>query len=151
MIKKGYTFIEILMVMGLIGVLSTVLIVVIKPAQQLARARDATRETDLIAIVSTIQQYSGEHSGALPDTDGNPETSDFPTAATCIGSDLACYDLASAGDGVESLVPDYLFSLPFDPKGGDAENTLYTIYVDANGHVIAEATPETKPTIQVVR
>lgn len=149
--NKGYTFIEILLVIGIIGILSTVLMVVINPKQQIDRAQDAQRETDLVAIVSTIQQFAAENSGTLPDTDGDEETSNFPTTATCIGTDVSCFDLASAGDDEESIVPNFVVSLPMDPDTGTLENTGYTIYVDENGHLHASATPETKPSIEVSR
>ena len=141
-IESGFTLIEILVTISIIGILASVLIVAVNPAHQFAKARDAERETDLIGILSAVMQYSSEHSGALPDTDGDPDTSNFPTTATCIGTDVGCFNLAGAGDTGEEIVPVYLYEFPMDPQTGTAGNTGYTIYVDANGHLIATATPE---------
>ncbi len=144
-IKKlfnGFTLIELLVTISVLGILASVMIVAVNPAHQFAKARDAERETDLVGILSAVMQYSSEHSGALPDTDGNPDTSNFPTTATCIGTDVGCFDLANAGDVGEEIVPVYLYEFPMDPKTGTAGNTGYTIYVDENGHLIASATPE---------
>jgi len=150
--KKGFTLIELLVVMAIMGVLASVIVVAVNPGRQLAKARDAERETDLIAILSAVMQYASEHSGDLPDTDGNPDTSNFPTVATCIGTDAGCFNLAAAGESGEEIVPVYLAAMPADPKAEDpVGNTGYTIYVDANGHLHAAAVGETKNPITVVR
>ena len=143
-IISGFTFLEILMVIGIIGILATVMVVIVNPARQLAKARDTQRDSDIYSIVATVRQYATEHSGTLPDTDGDPDTSDFPTSLTCIGSGGGCFDLASAGDGEDSIVPSYLASLPKDPKTGTDENTGYLIMVDGYNHLTASASGETK-------
>ena len=151
-VQQGFTLIEILVVIAIIGILSTVLVVSINPAHQLARARDSQRQTDLTAILSSILQYSSEHSGELPDTDGDPDTSDFPTVATCIGTDLGCFDLANAGEVGEEMVPVYVVALPYDPKTGTPPgDTGYTIYVDVNGRLHAAAAGEIEDPITVDR
>lgn len=150
-LEKGFTLIEILLVMGILGILATTLVVAINPSHQFAKARDAERETDLIAILSVVTQYSAEHSGELPDTDGDPETSNFPTSATCIGTDVGCFNLAAAGESGDEIVPVYAVSMPADPKTGTAGNTGYTIYVDSNGHLHGSATPEATDQISVSR
>ena len=148
--KNAFTIIELLVVIGIIGILATVLMVSINPGRQFAKSRDTKRETDLIAILSMIYQYASEHSGGLPDTDGNPVTSNFPTTMTCIGSTSPCFDLAGAGDDGDTIVPVYAVELPKDPRvastGQPATdvNIGYEIMVDANGHLIASASGETK-------
>lgn len=156
-INQAFTLMELLLVVAIIGILSTVLIVSVNPVRQLAKARDAERQSELTAILSSILQYSSEHSGDLPDTDGNPATSNFPTSATCIGTSGGCFNLAGAGVTGDHVVPVYMVSMPTDPKvaatgvpGTDA-NTGYTIYVDANGHLFASATGEITNPITVSR
>ena len=150
-INKGFTLFELLIVIAIIGVMATVLVVVMKPGTQLAKARDIRRETDLIAILGSVYQYTSEHSGDLPDTDGNAATSNFPTAATCVGSDLGCFDLAAAGETGDEMVPVYMAAIPEDPKTGVAGNTGYTIYVDANGRLYAAAPGAETRTITVTK
>lgn len=153
--STGFTLIELLTVIAILGILATTLVVALKPGTQFAKARDVERETDLVAILSAIYQYTSEHSGALPDTDGDPATSNFPTSLTCIGTNLSCFNLAGAGETGETIVPEYLAEIPLDPKPQDAgegtdENTGYEIMVDANGRFVASASGERK-TITVTR
>lgn len=149
-LKHGFTLIELLLVISILGILTSIVVVSVNPARQFAKARDTRRESDLHAILSAVYQYSSEHSGELPDTDGDPEASNFPTSLTCIGTEASCFDLASAGDTGETIVPVYTASIPFDPKDGNAGNTGYLIQVDANGRLTASASGETK-TITVTR
>ena len=147
----GFTLVELLVVLAILGILATTLIVAVNPARQFAKARDTQRESDLYGILSAVYQYSSEHSGAWPDTDGNPETSNFPTSETCMGTGGGCFNLAGAGDSGDTIVPVYLAVLPKDPKTGDDGNTQYTIFVDANNRLVASATGETTPTISITR
>ena len=154
-ILGGFTLIELLIVVAIIGILSTVLVVAVNPGRQLAKARDSQRKTDLVAILSGVMQYGSEHSGDLPDTDGDPDTSDFPTTPTCIGSGVGCFDLANAGEIGDKLVPVYMVSMPYDPRFADEtdpqSDTGYTIYVDENGRLHASATGEVENPISVSR
>lgn len=156
-VLRGFTLVELLVVVAILGILSTVLIVAVNPARQLAKARDSQRQSDLVGILSTILQYASEHGGDLPDTDGNPATSNFPAAATCIGTDVGCFDLAGSGETGDEIVPVYIAEMPKDPRivgtglEGTDGNTGYTIYVDTNGHLHAGATGEIEDPIELVR
>ena len=141
-LSEGFTIIELLLVMAIIGILATTMMVILNPAAMLARARDSQRDTDINSIVMLVRQYASDHSGTLPDTDDDPDTSNFPTSLTCIGTSPGCFNLADAGDDDESLVPDYTASLPKDPKTGTDGNTGYTIMVDPNNHITASASGE---------
>lgn len=149
--RNGFTLIELLVVIAIISILATSMVVAINPGRQMAKARDSQRETHLTAIVSAVLQYSSEHSGDIPDTDGDPDTNNFPTSATCVGSTSPCFDLAGAGETGETVVPDYIYEIPMDPKTGTAGNTGYSIYVDDDGYIHASAVGEATPTITVVR
>ncbi|KKU12352.1 MAG: hypothetical protein UX19_C0002G0059 [Candidatus Woesebacteria bacterium GW2011_GWA1_45_8] len=129
-----------LITIAIIGILATTSFILINPQRQLAKSRDTQRRTDLYSIATSVYQYSAEHSGALPDTDGDPATSNFPTSATCIGTGGGCFNLAGAGA-----------AMPFDPKTGVATNTGYLIYKDANERVVISAVGETEPTITVTK
>jgi len=147
----GFTMIEVLIVMGIIGIMASTLMFVIRPERQIAKAHDTQRETDLNAILMAVFQYQAEHSGALPDTDGNPLTSNFPSAAVCMGTNVGCFNIGAAGEVDETIVPVYLAAIPVDPKTGSDGNTGYSIYVDANNRLHASAVGEIENPITVTR
>lgn len=148
--SSAFTLLEILIVLSIIGILSTILMVLVNPGRQLAKARDTDRQSDLFAILASVYQYSTEHSGELPDTDGDPETSNFPTTPTCIGTGVGCYNLASAGED-DTIVPVYMPQIPFDPSTGESADTGYFIWVDENNRLQASASGETVGPINITR
>lgn len=63
---RGFTLIEILVVIGIIAVLAAIVIVAINPSRQFAQARNTQRTSDVAAISNAIGQYMADHKGALP-------------------------------------------------------------------------------------
>ncbi|OGM04396.1 hypothetical protein A2129_01385 [Candidatus Woesebacteria bacterium GWC1_42_13] len=147
---KAFTLIELLLTIAIIGILATISITALNPQRQLAKARDTQRKTDIYSIASAIYQFSSEHSGDLPDTDGDPLTSNFPAVVTCIGTGGGCFNLGAAGD-TEPIIPTYLATMPYDPMTGDQADTDYSVNVDANGRIVVSAVGEVEPVISVTK
>ncbi len=55
--KKGFTLLELLVVIAIIAVLSVLLIIVLDPAETLARARDSQRVSDLNTLKTALGIY----------------------------------------------------------------------------------------------
>ncbi len=125
--NSGFTLIELLVVVGVISILISITLVAVNPGRQFSNARDSQRRSDLYSITNALYQYSTENNGNLPE--------DFPETETCIGTDTSCYDL-------NYLVPTYITEIPQDPTSGTAADTGYTIFLNTNGRLEAEAVSE---------
>lgn len=55
--KKGFTLLELLIVIGILAILAAVTVLVINPAQLLKRARDSQRMSDLATLQTAIGLY----------------------------------------------------------------------------------------------
>jgi prepilin-type N-terminal cleavage/methylation domain-containing protein len=86
--KKGFTLIELLVVMGILGILMAVTILVINPAEYLARSRDTQRINDLSAVSSALGIYQANE-GALSTVTGCALDRGSGTTVSTIGA-LSC-------------------------------------------------------------
>ena len=67
--KKGFTLLELLIVIGILAILATVAIIIINPAELLRRSRDSARISDLSSLKSAIGMYLTDVASA--DLDSN--------------------------------------------------------------------------------
>ena len=55
--KPGFSLIEVMVVVALLGILSSSVAVAINPAKRIAQARDARRKTDISVITNSLIEY----------------------------------------------------------------------------------------------
>jgi len=118
---KGFTLIEILVVVALIAILTAITFIAINPAKNFADTRNAQRSSDVVQILNAVTQYTSEQGKSLADFHTTPNAA-IPgcNAPAAIGTDNV--DLATL------LVPTYIVGIPVDPQPlGTAANTGYTI------------------------
>ncbi|PIR55502.1 hypothetical protein COU74_00575 [Candidatus Peregrinibacteria bacterium CG10_big_fil_rev_8_21_14_0_10_36_19] len=143
--KKGFTLVEVLLVVVIIAILAAIVIVAINPGRQISQANNTQRSSDVKAILDAVHQYSIDNRGALPTA--------ITTTPTVVGSGAGLIDICT------DLVPTYMAEMPYDPTASGAAytdcsayNTGYTIASDANGRVtVAAPTAELSETVSVTR
>lgn len=138
--RKGFTLIEILLVIGMIAVLATVVFVSLDPAKRFRDARNAKRQTDVQSILSAIQTSIIDTQGTMPAGITTVEKQLGTAVSGCATATAGCA-VAGSGDCVNLSAPlaKYLKTIPQDPSGGTAALTKYSVAVDANGIVTVKS------------
>lgn len=106
--QKGFTLIEILIVIGILAILASVVIIAMNPARQFAQARNSQRRSDINAILNAVHQNMVENEGTFDFSDCGALS--FPSTATEISS--------ASTDLCDCLVPTYIAEMPYDPEDG---------------------------------
>jgi len=142
--KRGFTLIEILIVIGIIAILAAVVVIAINPAKQFAQARNTQRESNINAILNAIGQRMADNKGVFEGTFGEYICPPLPTATSSI------YIENEEGEGrvgLGCLVPTYLPAFPVDPALAEGNNTGYTLKMDVVGRVLVCAPGGEEPAV----
>ncbi len=147
-VKAGFTLIEVLVVMGIIALLSTIVLVAINPSRQFAQSRDTQRTSNVVSILNAIGQRAVDNRGIF---ETGCAAGVIPSTTTAIKS--GGFDLYPC------IVPTYMAMMPVDPKVGNftsasSYDTGYTVVRDATTGRITVAAPSTEiatPTITISR
>ncbi len=141
--KRGFTLIEILLVVAAIAILAGIVIIAINPFKQLGDTRNAQRRADVNTILNAVYQYSIDNNGTLP--------ANITTSATAICQASPCTSLIDLS--VLTTSEKYLVSIPKDPLITATTGTAgYTIMKSSNGRVtVAAPSAEQSAVISVTR
>ena len=112
--RKGFTLVEVLLVIVIVAILAAIVIVAINPGRQISQANNTQRRSDVNSILSAVNQYAIDNRGSLPAAITN--------VATVVGSGVGQIDICA------DLVPTYLAEMPFDPTSAGASYTDCAAY-----------------------
>lgn len=117
-LARGFTLVELLIVIALLGVIATIVIAAINPIEQANRAADAGMKADSSQIVSAIQRYYTAHNefpwntctgtGCVP-AYASPEdavtwtSADDKVVGICGSTGTACKSETTHGPLIEGL------------------------------------------------
>lgn len=121
----GFTLVEILIVVAVVGILSAVLYANFSDARE--KARDAKRKTDLKTLQAAIELYKNDH-GRYP-AGCNAPTINFSATNNWSGQpgSGAGYECPAGTPYIIDLAPKYIPVLPTDPKlNGVGSGYMYT-------------------------
>jgi prepilin-type N-terminal cleavage/methylation domain-containing protein len=149
--NKGFTLLEILLVIAAIGILAAIVLVAINPNRQIAQVRNAQRRSDINTIYKAIEQYLIDRGS-------------YPVGITTTKKDICNTGIEEVGGAsncsgkvdLRELVPTYIAGIPKDPIGDsykvgiNIENNRISVEAGSisNGQAIGINRESTETTIQ---
>lgn len=94
--KKGFTLVELLIVIAILGLLAVVVLIAINPVQQLARTRDSGRKSAVTQIGHAMEAYATTNNGVYID--------ETPTAGDWLNNLVATGELSVAPGAIAYTV-----------------------------------------------
>jgi prepilin-type N-terminal cleavage/methylation domain-containing protein len=161
--EKGFTLVELIIVIAIIAILAAAIFVAIDPARRLHEARNARRVSDIATILDGIKSYQADNAGTHYTTITSLTTGEYYQIGNGIGGcSIACSSTTTEPDCVDitGIGTNYLALVPVDPKDGTQSETKYALKKDTNGSItIVACEPEgegaggssTPPVISVTR
>jgi prepilin-type N-terminal cleavage/methylation domain-containing protein len=133
---KGFTLLEILLVVAAIAILAGIVILAINPTKQLGDTKNAARRADVNTVLNAVYQYSIDNNGALL-----PELNDLTENATStICKTGETPDTTNCDVSLDGLTPTYITAVPVDPDISDTETSSgYDIMVLDTGRITVSA------------
>jgi prepilin-type N-terminal cleavage/methylation domain-containing protein len=124
--NSGFTLLELLVVIGIIGVLATYILV--SSGRSKIQSRDVRRLDDVRKVNQSLQLYYTNMDSYPPDCSdpgyaGGCDMADMPYSTVMADSSLD-------GQFVNFLTPDFLGEIPGDPLNDAAHNYVYATNIE---------------------
>ncbi|MFH1142359.1 MAG: prepilin-type N-terminal cleavage/methylation domain-containing protein [Candidatus Uhrbacteria bacterium] len=144
--RKGFTLIELLIVIAIIAILAAVVFVALDPLTRFQDSRDASRWSDVTAVLDAIKVDQVDNGGAyVAAVSGLTAGSYYQIGTAGSGCDSGCTaqtTLAACADLTALVTEGYLGAVPMDPSTGTAVETDYYIMRAATGVITVGACDE---------
>jgi prepilin-type N-terminal cleavage/methylation domain-containing protein len=145
--KKGFTLIELIIVIAIIALLAAATFVAVDPAKRIGEARDAQRWSDVTAVADAYMKYLVDNNGVAASTtiiNGTDYFIQHTAGAAVTSAPASCPASTTVTTGspvdLHALVTNgYIGDIPDDPAGTDNDGTDYYFYADAQGKIIVGA------------
>lgn len=134
--QKGFTLLEILLVIAAIGILAAIVIVAINPNRQITQVNIARTESQARSIQQAVEQYNIDNSG-YPS-----EIGEFFKKICAPGVDQSTCDSKGLVKLDDDLSPLYLGDLPSTGTTEDPDDSGYEIAVNPMNDRIAIVVPD---------
>lgn len=173
--EKGFTFIEFLIVIAIIGFLAAAIIVAVDPVKRIQDSRDAQRYSEVNSLLNAILRKQVDDRSIFAggttypiithatnaqvitrSISGNTACNSSLPKCAAISMDSSnasnCWAALEGLTAVTRIVPEYIAELPLDPATGTVANTGYYIHRTSGNRIeIGACDPEQALTIKVRR
>ncbi len=130
-LRKGFTLLEILLVVAALGILITGMLLIIDPDERLRNVERVSREGDVKTIENALREY-------FLTNRSYPAGVDSTSIEICNTGDsndsINCTGLLN----LESLVPEYLVSIPVSDLA-TGSRTGYTVFLDSGSQLVVSS------------
>lgn len=143
--KKGFTLIELLIVISILGILATAVLSAINPVEQMKKARDAGRKSDVAELLNAHERYFttfGCYAWNMNTTTGVCGTGVVPAAAVVTTATFTTAAGGLAGMNYDLLTKEEL-KTQFSTRSTVTRSEMYLTQA-ANGQVSICFVPESK-------
>lgn len=151
--KKGFTLVELLVVISIIGILSSFAVVSLNSARQ--KARDALRRGDMAQVRTALNLYYDDNNYQYPPCGTlDPNVPDFGAdVGSGPGTGSTCYStvLAAALTGGTRPLMDKIPEEPRNPTNDPDENSTYIYRYVSDGNEYALVYTLEESGMQVIR
>lgn len=139
--RKGFTLVELLVVIGILATLLAITLIAINPARQFAQANNTQRSSNVNALLNAIHQYAADYRGVLP-----------------VGITTTAQNISDTGANIcADLITRYMAALPVDPSISGTSisactppyNTGYTVATSAANNRVTVAAPSAELGISI--